>query len=187
MSATEAGTTLLDGAALPTNGQLRAGDQTSIARTRPASRSRQRGSPAPYHEALPQFELRHDRGRAPHVPGRGQHERQRAEHAACTDPAQRQGRRVGESQCRSLSRTGFPLPIRVKWRRDHLGVGHHLMDPVRSKYHCPDPTDCIFEPFDRPRRLIVGKHPPAIEPERGVVEAGVSERNRGVTRSARAG
>src|SRR5262245_22549713 len=89
MSATEAGTTLLDGAALPTNGQLRAGDQTSIARTRPASRSRQRGSPAPY-----------------------------------------------------------------------------LMqsDPVRSRYHCPDPTDCIFEPFDRPRRLIVGKHPPAIEP-----------------------
>jgi len=51
MSATEAGTPLLDGAATPTNGQLRAGDPTSIARPRPASRSRQGGAPVPYHEA----------------------------------------------------------------------------------------------------------------------------------------
>src|SRR5215469_11438231 len=55
----------------------------------------------------------------------------------------------------------------------------------------PDTTVLIpliaFEPFDRPRRQIIGNHPPAIEPERGMVEAGVSERNRGVTRSARAG
>src|SRR5262245_13125001 len=247
------------------------------------------------------------------------------------------GGRIEMSQCSSLSRTGFPLPIRVKWRRDHLGVGHHLMQqseplrlgrerqqtdaggvaagPVetgdevelnrvwrwyvaqrmrgglsgysssagsppslrrslrarrrsdmpkpsavraplgpgsfpgaapgdrphacgfklandghdtralqhylaswslpipsamRASFYCPSSTRasagraCVgptrsdpdttvlippiaFEPFDRPRRLIIGNHPPAIEPERGMVEAGVSERNRGVTRSARAG
>jgi len=34
------------------------------------------------------------------------------------------------SQCSSLSRTGFPLPSRVKWRRDHLGVGHHLVQQL---------------------------------------------------------
>jgi len=34
---------------------------------------------------------------------------------------------------------------------------------------------------------MLGNHPLAIEPERGMGEAGVSERNRGVTRSARAG
>jgi hypothetical protein len=45
----------------------------------------------------------------------------------------------------------------------------------------PDTTVLIppiaFEPFDRPRRQIIGNHPPAIEPERGMVGAGVSERN----------
>jgi len=139
------------------------------------------------------------------------------------------------SQCSSLSRTGFPLPSRVKWRRDHLGVGHHLMpqsEPLRlgrerqqtdaggvaagpvepgeeaelnrvwrlyvaqrirgglsgssssagsrpslrrslrgRTRSDPDTTVLIppiaFEPFDRPRRLIIGNHPPAIEPERG--------------------
>jgi hypothetical protein len=48
-----------------------------------------------------------------------------------------------------------------------------------------------FEPNPLPKRQIVGSHfPPAIEPERGMVEAGVLhrlKRNRGVTRSARPG
>jgi hypothetical protein len=49
MSTTEAPTTLLRGAAMPTNGKVRAGDQTSISRTRSASRSHQCYSPAPTH------------------------------------------------------------------------------------------------------------------------------------------
>src|SRR5215813_6133211 len=76
----------------------------------------------------------------------------------------------------SAMRASFYCPSSTR-----ASAGRACVGPTRSD---PDTTVLIppiaFEPFDRPRRLIIGNHPPAIEPERGMVEAGVSERNRGV-------
>src|SRR5262249_6609345 len=75
--------------------------------------------------------------------------------------------------------SGMP---RQRWRRKLIQIDHFCRLLRASEAFTVLISPIAFEPFDRPRRLITGNHPPAIEPELGMVEAGVSERSRGVTR-----